>query len=570
MAPINKFNKALFLNYTGSELSNQYWYRIDQIIRHKVFISANDPKLTVELKDADALFLKPVGDKINKEFIDKAPSLKYIGMMGTGVGGIDTIYCKSRKVTVTNVKDYATEGVAEITFGMIFDQIREIERAKKVARKGDYSGSTFGGSEIKGKKFGVIGLGHIGLRIAGIAKAFGAEVRYYSRNRKTAEEADLGIEYLNVDKLLETSDFITLNLALVPETKNFLNQNRIALIKKKAILVNTSPMELLDFDALVARLKKNDMTFIFDHSDEVEPIKLEKLKKIPNCIIHLPIGFTTAEATVTKQEVFLNNIESFLKGTPNNVVNLDFRVITSPLTGPGYERVTSSERGQWLQTNLRSYKNDDYKKILEQDRIVYPTAKPVNKKTINSWYVTNPEFGMIYEIDSKVVGTCMVVPLNRQSWEKLIKGDLLESDLDKEAIFDNSKDKEIALHIYHMEKLLLTEKFYSRILIDLNKIIENLRKSNHKLKIIGSSSLCTTGLALDLFQDRFNYEEKAYRSTEHIISKGNNLYIFDTKINSVKKLQEKLKRGFAYHHRCKMLELYPRDFSIIWSYLKIS
>lgn len=562
-----KFKKAIFLNYSGSELWSQYWNRVDQIAQNKVLIHVSDPKLPNELKTADALLLKPVGDKINKEFIDMVPNLRYIGMMGTGIGGIDTAYCQPKKITVTNVRDYATEGVAEITFGMIFDQIREIERAKKVARQGDYSGSNFKGFEIKGKNFGIIGLGHIGYRIAEIAKAFGADVRYWSRNRKTAEETSLGIEYMDINKLLETSDFITLNLTYVSETKNFLNANRMVRIQKGAVVVNSSPMELVDFKALVKRLSQNDLTFMFDHSDELEPEKLVLLKKYSNCIIHLPIGFTTNEATATKQAIFLDNMESFLQGLPKNAVNLDFRIIKTPLTGPGYEPMTVVEREQWLQTRLRSYKKNDHKLILEQDKQVYPTVKPVTTVIINNWYARNPEFGMIYEIADKTVGTCAIVPLNRRSWEKLLNG-MPEADLCSKDVFNIRKDKEIALHFYHIEKLLLTERFYSRILLDLNQLIENLRKTNPGLRIIGSSSLCTSSPGLDLFQDRFNYQEKGFVSTEHIISKRRRLYIFDEKKDGTKKLQEKLNRGYTYHHRCKMLVLYPSDFSLFWLYLK--
>ena len=178
----------VFLNYRGSELWTQYWHRIDPLTINKVLISKDDPKLQSELKNADALLLKPVGDKITKEFIGMIPNLKYIGMLGTGTGGIDLAYCNSKKIVVTNVRDYATEGVVEMTFGWIFDQIREIEREKNEARRGNYSGSTFVGVEIKGKSFGVIGLGNIGHRTAEIAKAFGANVRYWSRRRKETEE----------------------------------------------------------------------------------------------------------------------------------------------------------------------------------------------------------------------------------------------------------------------------------------------------------------------------------------------------------------------------------------------
>lgn len=194
---------------------------------------------------------------------------------------------------------------------MLFDQIRDIERAKKQAREGNYSGATFGGTEIKGKNFGVIGLGHIGSRIAHIAQEFGANVKYWSKNRKYDQEKE-GFEYQELPELLQNSDFITLNLSLNQQTEGFLNAEHIATIKKGAIVVNPSPMELVDFDALIRRLGKNDITFIFDHSDEMEEKKLSLLRLYSNCVIHLPIGFTTEEAFAVKQGRFIENMETFL------------------------------------------------------------------------------------------------------------------------------------------------------------------------------------------------------------------------------------------------------------------
>ena len=568
MVQKNVFGKMVFLNYRGPELWTQYWHRIDHLTINKILISKDDPNLQFELKNADALLLKPVGDKINKAFIDLAPKLKYIGMLGTGTGGIDLAYCNSKKIVVTNISDYATEGVVEITFGWIFDQIREIEREKNEARQGDCSGSTFGGVEIKGKNFGVIGLGNIGHRTAEIAKAFGANVRYWSRNRRESDEKILDIEYMDINNLLQTSDFITLNISSTPETKNFFDGERINLIKKGSILINPSPMELINFDALVKRLNKNDMTFIFDHSDEVEPKQLNVLKHFSNCIIHLPIGFTTEEAMATKQESFAKNIESFLRGSPKNVVKLDFRIVRTPLTGPGYEPMIVPTKKQWSQVNLRPINKNDYKRILSFDNLVYPTADPVTPTTMGTWYVNNPEFGMVYELGGRTVGVCAFIPLKRSSWEKLINGKLSESDLGSKDLFNNRKDNEIALHIYHIEKLLLTENYYVRILSDLNKLVENLRKTNPKLKITGFSCLGTSSLFLGLFQNRFNFREKKFISTEHILLKGKKLSLFDEKDGGQKGLAKKLQNGYTYYQRCRMIVLEPSDFSLVWSYVK--
>ena len=568
MVQNNVFKKMVFLNYRGSELWTQYWHRIDRLTTNKILISKDSPNLQSELKNAEALLLKPVGDKINKAFIDTMPKLKYIGMLGTGTGGVDLAYCNSKKIVVTNVRDYATEGVVEITFGWIFDQIREIEREKNEARKGDYSGSTFGGVEIKGKNFGVIGLGNIGRRTAEIAKAFGANVRYWSRNRRESEEKILGIQYMDVNSLIQTSDFITLNISFAPETRDFLDGERINLIKKGSILINPSPMELINFDALVKRLNKNDMTFIFDHSDEVEPKQLNILKNFSNCIVHLPIGFTTEEAMATKQESFAKNIEGFLRGSPKNVVKIDFRIVKTPLTGPGYEPMIVPNKKQWSQVNLRSINKKDYKRILGFDNRVYPTADPVTPAIMGSWYANNPEFGMVYELGGRTVGVCTFIPLKRSSWEKVINGKLSESDLGSKDIFDIQKDNEIALHNYHVEKLLLTENYYIRILYNLNKLVENLKKINPKLKIVGLSAFGTTSLGLNLFQNRFNFQEKKFISTEHILLKGKKLSLFDEKDGGQKELAKKLQNGYTYYQRCKMIVLEPSDFSLVWSYVK--
>ena len=170
-------------------------------------------------------------------------------------------------------------------------------------------------------------------------------------------------------------------------------------------------MELISFDALVNRLNKNDMTFIFDHSDEVEAKQLEVLKHLSNCVIHLPIGFTTEEATATKQESFARNIENYLRGFPRNVVKLDFRIVKTPLTGPGYEPMIVPNKKQWLSVNLRPIDKGDYRRILGFDNRVYPTQNPVTPTNMGAWYANNPEFGMVYEFGGKIVGVCAFVPL---------------------------------------------------------------------------------------------------------------------------------------------------------------
>jgi len=315
-----KFKKILFINYTGKELEEKYWNRIDKICGKKVFLADEALSLEKQLEDVDCVMLK-LGAKFGKDLINQASQLKYIGMLGTGVGGIYLEYAAKKKVTVSNITDYATEGVAEFTFGAIIDYLRELERAKQQARKKDYSeASFFTGKEIKGKKFGVIGLGNIGARVAEIARVFGANVYYWSKNRKKLLEKK-GIKYKEINNLLKSCDIISLNLELNPETNIFLNKERVKKIKKGALLVNASPMELIDLNALVKRLRNKDLSFILDHSDEMTKEQLTLIRPNKNCVIYPPLGYTTQEATALKKGIFVSNLKNFLKGKPSNKVN---------------------------------------------------------------------------------------------------------------------------------------------------------------------------------------------------------------------------------------------------------
>jgi len=156
--------------------------------------------------------------------------------------------------------------------------------------------------------------------VAEIALGFGAKVSYWSKNKKKEMEKK-GIKYKTIDKLIPKCDFLSLHLSKTKETEGILNKKRMNSIKKGAVVINVAPMELVDLSALTNRLKKVDMTFIFDNPDEMEKKDVEKLAKYKNCIVYPPIGFITNEATVLKKEIFVSNLENFLKGRPSNQVN---------------------------------------------------------------------------------------------------------------------------------------------------------------------------------------------------------------------------------------------------------
>lgn len=315
-----KFKKILMLGIGETRLDPHYWKKIHNLGEKVVKLPKDSPEVKKQLSDADCLlvnFAVPVG----KDYFDSTPGLRYLGTFSIAYGVIDIDYVKKKKVVVCNLDGNTTkEGVAEFIFAAILEHIRDLERGKRQARAGNYSEAGFSAIEIKNKVFGILGLGRIGRAVADIALAFQADVRYWSRHRKKEAEAKR-ITYQDADALIPQCDFLSLNFALNKDTEGFLDKKIIAKIKKGAVVINTSPMELVDIDALDKRLAKNDFTFILDHSDEMSEKDLRKLSKHKNCIIYPPIAYVTKETRIGQQESFIGNIENFLKGKPTNVVN---------------------------------------------------------------------------------------------------------------------------------------------------------------------------------------------------------------------------------------------------------
>ncbi|MDO8609147.1 MAG: 2-hydroxyacid dehydrogenase [bacterium] len=316
---ISKFEKILFYGILREDLGIKYWTKINTLCKTKIFLSKEVTLSENSLQGVDCLLINQ-GMVVDKKIMGIASDLKYVGILATGFNRIDIKYASLKHISVFNVPGYATESVAEFVFGLILEHLRNLEKAKIVARKGDYSGNGFSAFEIKGKQFGIIGLGRIGCRVAEIAQGFGTNVSYWSRNRKKEMEKK-GIRYESVDVLIPKCDFLSFHLSKTKDTEKILNNKRINAIRKGAVVINVAPMELIDLSALTNRLKKGDMTFIFDHPDEMEKKDVDSLAQYKNCIIYPPIGFVTKEARRIKQEIFVSNLENFLKGRPSNKVS---------------------------------------------------------------------------------------------------------------------------------------------------------------------------------------------------------------------------------------------------------
>jgi len=316
-----KFQKFSLVEMSQDLIGEEHLNKLQDLSENRVEIiekGTSREEIFEKIKDCDALIIR-FSTVVDKEMIDNCPNLKFIGEFATSFSKIDVKYAREKNISVANLGGYSTEAVAEFAFATLLTYLRELKRARNNAKKGEFGFTQFLGGELKGKTFGIVGLGNIGKRTAEIAKGIGMNVIYWSRNRKQEYE-DKGIQYIELDQVYKDSDFVSINLALNDETKNFVNEQAVNSIKQNGIIINLSPTELIDINTVEKRLENKEITYICDHGDENTELAM-RLQKHKNYIAYPPIGFRTKEAVQRQRDITVNNVKGFLEGNPQNVVN---------------------------------------------------------------------------------------------------------------------------------------------------------------------------------------------------------------------------------------------------------
>lgn len=265
--------------------------------------------------DADIIAVSNL--PMNADVINGCKNLKMLSVAFTGVDHIAMDACKANGVLVSNCAGYSTAAVADLVFGMIIALYRNMIPCNDVVRKeGTKDGLV--GFELEGKKFGVIGTGAIGLRTAAIANAFGCQVLAYSRTKKEIP----GITYVDMDTLLSSCDIVSLHTPLNVETKGLIGKEELAKMKPSAILINTSRGPVVDSAALADALNNGRLAGAGIDVFETEPpvSKDHPLLTAKNVIATPHVAFATKEALEKRAVIVFDNVEKWLKGTPQNVM----------------------------------------------------------------------------------------------------------------------------------------------------------------------------------------------------------------------------------------------------------
>tara|TARA_Y100001970_G_scaffold294331_1_gene450830 strand:- start:138897 stop:139826 length:930 start_codon:yes stop_codon:yes gene_type:complete len=265
-------------------------------------------------------------DKIDKSVINDLPSsVKIISCYTAGYENIDFQYAAKRGITVTNSPDSVTIPTAEIAMLLILGTARRAVEADNLIRQNQWSGwhtEFMLGQSLSGKRLGILGMGRIGRALAERARGFGLEIHYHNRSR-LPESLELGANYHETNEsLLKSSDILSLNCSLTETTRNFLNSDRILMLPKGAIVINTSRGEVIDDEALINALETNQ---IYAAGLDVfcdEPNVEKRYIDLSNTFLLPHIGSATFEGRNGMGFQALENLKIFFAGiSPPNKVN---------------------------------------------------------------------------------------------------------------------------------------------------------------------------------------------------------------------------------------------------------
>lgn len=311
-------------NSVGTDVDVSCFEKFGEVTCYPNTVAANTSE---RVKDADIILANKA--PLNESTLKDAPNVKLICLLATGFDNVDLAYCKSRGIKVTNVVNYCTSTVAQHTLLLALALSEKIAFYDDYVKSGAYSAqdrfSNFDRTfyDLEGKTWGIIGMGTIGRRVAGLAQAFGCRVIFYSASGKST---CTDYERVEFDTLLQESDILSLHCPLSDRTRGLINQDALSKMKKTAVLVNVARGPVVDTRALCDALVTDRIAGAGLDVLEQEPMAkdnpLARIKDSSKLIITPHMAWASLESRTRLVEEVAKNIEAFLAGENRNVVNL--------------------------------------------------------------------------------------------------------------------------------------------------------------------------------------------------------------------------------------------------------
>ena len=282
-------------------------------------------KIAERIEGAEAVIVNKT--PLSAETIAGCPTLKYIGVLATGYNVVDVQAAKDRGIPVCNIPTYGTAAVGQFAIALLLEICHHIGEHSQSVHNGDWESCVdwcywnYPLIELDGKTIGIIGFGRIGQTTARIAQALGMKVLAYDQYENKSLESDT-MKYTTLDDLLANSDVISLHCPLFESTQGIINKDSIAKMKDGVIILNNSRGPLIVEQDLADALNSGKVAAAGLDVVSTEPIHGDNpLLKAKNCIITPHISWAPKESRQRLMDIAVDNLEKFLAGNPQNVVN---------------------------------------------------------------------------------------------------------------------------------------------------------------------------------------------------------------------------------------------------------
>ena len=320
------YKLALLDDYQKVALRMADWDRlrkrgVEITVFHEPFSSVEDAAR--KLAPFEILGLLRERTAFPRALIEKLPNLKFMVLTGARASSLEDKAATERGIPISNTPGGGSNAsTAELCWALLMSCARDLAKGERLMRAGGWHDGIQQMVVLEGKRLGVLGLGRLGSRVAGYAKAFGMDVVAWSQNLTEEKAAKGGARLVSKDELLATSDFVTIHLVLSARTRGLLGAADLAKMKKTAILVNTSRGPIVDEAALIDALKAGTIAHAGLDVYDKEPLpKGHPLTKLDNVTLVPHLGYVVEDSYRHFYAGTIEDIEAWLEGRPINLIN---------------------------------------------------------------------------------------------------------------------------------------------------------------------------------------------------------------------------------------------------------
>lgn len=300
------------------------WKRLEALGELTVYDKTAENEIADRAKDAEIVLTNKT--PLSGDTLKQLTSCRYIGTLSTGYNVIDLNAARARDIPVCNVPSYCTKAVAQMTFALLLELTNHVEAHNRSVHSGTWCESKnfcYWESpliELEHKTLGIIGFGSIGEAVSRVALALGMKVLVYSRTKRELPE---GCAWSELEEVFRRSDVVSIHCPLTAQTEGLINRETLALMKPSALLINTSRGQVIREEDLARALNGGAIAgAALDVLAQEPPRRDNPLLTAKNCIITPHIAWAAKDSRLRLIDTVADNVEAFLQGSPQNVVNL--------------------------------------------------------------------------------------------------------------------------------------------------------------------------------------------------------------------------------------------------------